>query len=277
MAAIGLSLTAAYLWGVSDYLAGIRSRQLAGVTVLLVVEATGVIGAAVAVGLDGGPPPSLPALGWAVGAGAAGAVGLLALYRAMSIGQISVVAPISACGAGLPVVVGLASGEAPGSLALAGIALALAGCSLAARTPRDDARSAARASILLAVLAAGGVGLYFTGMSYAVADGGVWWPLLDARIAAVVVTVVALRNRGMLPRMADLPRLAPVGLTDLGASVAYALATIHGLLTLAAVLAALYPVVSVLLARVGLGERLDRGQATGVLLALVGVCLMATS
>jgi drug/metabolite transporter (DMT)-like permease len=155
--------------------------------------------------------------------------------------------------------------------------IALAGCSLAARTPRDDAGSAARASIVLAVLAAGGVGLYFTGMSYAVADDGVWWALLFARIAAVVVAVVALPNRGALPRMVDLPRLAPVGLTDLGASVAYALATIHGLLTLAAVLAALYPVVSVLLARVGLGERLDRGHAIGVLLALVGVCLMATS
>jgi drug/metabolite transporter (DMT)-like permease len=264
------------MWGVSDYLGGVRTRTLSAVTVTLVVEIVGLLGMVTVVGLIGVPGGTLAGMGWASGAGVAGVLALVALYRAMADGQISVVAPISACGAALPVVIGLASGERPGVLSLAGIVLALAGCALASRPPSEESHHGSRRSIGLALVAAIGVGLYLTGMRYAVEADGVWWPLMISRTAAVVAVLAVLVRRAPLPRRRDLPLIMPVAVTDLGATVAYAGAATSGLLALDAVLADLYPVVSVLLARVNLGERLNRTQAAGVVFALLGVCLMAT-
>lgn len=276
MATVGLSLLAACFWGASDFGGGVLSRRIPALTVLLIVELVGLGGATAALLVSGAPLPDLGATAWSLGAGAAGALGLVTLYRAMAIGKISVVAPISACGAALPVIVGLSSGDKPGPIPLAGIALGLAGCILAAQEGAHDEGHYSRAAIPLALLATIGIGIYLTGMHYATDGNSIWWPLFISRIGSVTVALVALAKRRTVPDRADLPSLAFVGLADFGGALMYAAATTNGLLTLAAVLASLYPVVSVLLARVTLGERLVQIQLAGITLALTGVCLMAT-
>lgn len=277
MLTVALSLMAAACWGAGDFKGGLLSRRMPALTVLLGVEATSLLAALTALALSGAEVPGGAALAWGFGAGVAGATGLALLYRAMALGQISVVAPISACGAGLPAIVGLASGESPGPLALAGIALGLLGCVLVAREPgRDGGDRPDGTAVALALLATIGIGVYLVGMDRATEEAAIWWPLLASRLGSLGVALVALAHRWRLPARGDLPALALVGLADFGGSALYVAATTQGLLTLAAVLAALYPVVSVLLARTILGERLGLAQQAGVGLALAGVCLMAT-
>jgi drug/metabolite transporter (DMT)-like permease len=218
--------------------------------------------------------PSWTAVGWAALAGSAGIVALGAFYRALAIGTMSVVAPISATAAAVPVLVGLAEGERPGGLQVAGMAAALAGVILASREPVEEGCPPAnRAAIGLALVAAAGFGTFFVGIDRASATAEVPWVIVVQRCCSVSLLVIAtLVVRPSLPRDgASLLVLAAVGLLDLGANGLYALATTHGLLSVVSVLGSLYPAVTVVLARFVLAERIARVQEVGVVLALAGV------
>jgi len=218
--------------------------------------------------------PSWSAVGWAALAGSAGIVALGAFYRALAIGTMSVVAPISATAAAVPVLVGLAEGERPGGLQIAGMAAALAGVILASREPVEEGCPPAnRAAIGLALVAAAGFGTFFVGIDRASATAEVPWVIVVQRCCSVSLLLIAtLVVRPSLPRDgASLLVLAAVGLLDLGANGLYALATTHGLLSVVSVLGSLYPAVTVVLARFVLAERIARVQEVGVVLALAGV------
>jgi drug/metabolite transporter (DMT)-like permease len=218
--------------------------------------------------------PSWTAVGWAALAGSAGIVALGAFYRALAIGTMSVVAPISATAAAVPVLVGLAEGERPGGLQIAGMAVALAGVILASREPVEEGCPPAnRAAIGLALVAAAGFGTFFVGIDRASATAEVPWVIVVQRCCSVSLLLIAtLVVRPSLPRDgASLLVLAAVGLLDLGANGLYALATTHGLLSVVSVLGSLYPAVTVVLARFVLAERIARLQEVGVVLALAGV------
>jgi drug/metabolite transporter (DMT)-like permease len=218
--------------------------------------------------------PSWTAVGWAALAGSAGIVALGAFYRALAIGTMSVVAPISATAAAVPVLVGLAEGERPGGLQVAGMAAALAGVILASREPVEEGCPPAnRAAIGLALVAAAGFGTFFVGIDRASATAEVPWVIVVQRCCSVSLLLIAtLVVRPSLPRDgASLLVLAAVGLLDLGANGLYALATTHGLLSVVSVLGSLYPAVTVVLARFVLAERIARVQEVGVVLALAGV------
>ncbi len=218
--------------------------------------------------------PSWSAVGWASLAGSAGIVALGAFYRALAIGTMSVVAPISATAAAVPVLVGLAEGERPGGLQIAGMAAALAGVILASREPVEEGCPPAnRAAIGLALVAAAGFGTFFVGIDRASATAEVPWVIVVQRCCSVSLLLIAtLVVRPSLPRDgASLLVLASVGLLDLGANGLYALATTHGLLSVVSVLGSLYPAVTVVLARFVLAERIARVQEVGVVLALAGV------
>jgi drug/metabolite transporter (DMT)-like permease len=218
--------------------------------------------------------PSWTAVGWAALAGSAGIVALGAFYRALAIGTMSVVAPISATAAAVPVLVGLAEGERPGGLQIAGMAAALAGVILASREPVEEGCPPAnRAAIGLALVAAAGFGTFFVGIDRASATAEVPWVIVVQRCCSVSLLLIAtLVVRPSLPRDgASLLVLAAVGLLDLGANGLYALATTHGLLSVVSVLGSLYPAVTVVLARFVLAERIARMQEMGVVLALAGV------
>ncbi len=288
-------------WGVADFAGGLFSRRLPAVVVLLGQQVAGAVicGAvilATAEALPGGRTAWLSLL-----AGAAGALALGAFYRALALGTMSIVAPISASGVVVPVAVGIASGDRPSALQAAAIPVIFAGVLLASReaavdgaaprtaagaeppegaaSPRAAERAApgaARRSIVLALVAAAAFGVYFS-ITDAVAEDSVLWLLLLGRAAAVVLLlgVLVVRPPSVRPRPPDLVAIAAIGGLDLLATGLYALATTEGLLSIVAVVGALYPIATVLLARVVLGERLRREQQAGVALAFAGVAAVA--
>jgi drug/metabolite transporter (DMT)-like permease len=280
MVAAALALASSLSWGLSDFLGGFQSRRHHVLAVLLLSQglALALIAAAV---LAGAPTEhDAASTAWAAGVGGLGLLGLLAFYRALAIGTMSIVAPISATGVAIPVLVGLFSGERPGVLQVAGIALACAGVILAAReTPSDDAtaRRTGRASIALALMAAVGFGSFFAGIDRAEETADVAWVLLAARSADVVLLVLAaLVVRPPIPtERAALAPIAAIGVFDLLANLLFVLAAGRGLLSVVGVLGSLYPAVTVVLARFVLHERLSRLQNAGVLITLAGVVALA--
>jgi drug/metabolite transporter (DMT)-like permease len=275
--AVVCALGASACWGLADFFGGLQSRRLRTVTVVLGVETAGLLIVVALVLATGKPAPGAPEAAWAVGAGLAGVVGLGAFYRALAVGTMSIVAPVSSTGVALPVLVGLAGGDRLSAAQAVGLACAVVGVLLAGRQADDHPQAGAnRAGVLLALAAAAGFGTYFLGAAQA-AEGGVLWTLLLGRAAAVPVlaAVAAAARAPMIPAPADAARLAATGALDLAATGLYALATTQGLLAVVAVLGALYPVTTVLLARALLAERLTRAQDAGVVVALAGVALIA--
>ena len=279
MAAAALGIGAALCWGFADFLGGIRTKALTLALVLLVSQLTGLVAIALVVGAAQLEAPSFGEVAPAIGAGVAQLVGIAALYRALAIGTMSEISPISASGAAvLPLIVGVATGERPEALQFTGMAAAFVGVVLATRAPESaDGKASSREALALAGLAAAGFGLFFVGMDAAVEDAGPYWSLLVARVTACAVlgaALLALRPRLAFNRSV-LPSLALIGLLDVGANAFFALGTDTGLLSVVSVLASLYPVATVILARALLHERLVRVQTVGVIVALTGVALIA--
>jgi drug/metabolite transporter (DMT)-like permease len=271
-----LALAASLSWGLGDFLAGLRTRRLPVVTVLVVSQAAGLASIALVVALRGAGPPEARYLGYAALAGAGGAVGLAALYRGLAVGPMSIVAPISATAAVVPVVFGVLSGERPSAAQGVGIALAVAGVLLAARAPRTDGLGpTVAAGVGLALVAALAFGLLLVALGEA-SEGDALWGTLTMRATSFgLLSLVALALRPSFALVQrDFPVLLLIGVLDTLGNALFALATTKSLLSLAAVLGQLYPVVTVLLARIVLGERLSGGQAAGVAGAFAGVALI---
>jgi drug/metabolite transporter (DMT)-like permease len=275
---LGLGLTSSLCWGVSDFIGGLSARRL---PLLFVMVSSQAVGLAVVIGvvsIRGTGAPALMRLLPAVGGGLAGIAALTSFYRALAIGTMSVVAPIAATGVSVPVVVGIARGDQPAASQLVGIVVAVIGVVLASREhgPGIEDRGASRASVALALLAAAGFGCYFVGVqSSARADP--MWALLASRVAgvALLLAVAAVQGGIAVARPGRLWPLAVMGVLDVSATGLYAVATRHGLLSVVSVAASLYPLATVLLARVVLGERVRRVQELGIAAALAGVVLMA--
>lgn len=275
MVAVALGLAAGISWGVADFLGGLKTRQLNVLTVLLISQATGMLLVAIAVVARGEGPPDTQYLVLGVLAGLSGLIGLAAFYRGMAIGAMSVVAPISASGAAIPVVVGLATGDRPSALQGVGLVVALAGVAMASRE-RTVTGGQVAAGTGMALAAAVGFGGFFVGMD-AASDRDVLWAIFAARTPDVLLLAVLIA--AMRPSLAmtaiDARDIAAVGVFDVGANALFALASTQGLVSLVAVLASLYPVATILLARAVLGERIAPIQAAGVILALLGVAAIA--
>lgn len=271
-----LALGSSLLWGAADFLGGTASRRLPAYAVIGGSQAIALLGFGALAWFTGayaGPAGYLP---WAVLAGLLALAGLGAFYSALADGTMGVVAPIAATGVVVPVAFGLARGERPGALQLVGIAAACAGVVLASGQQRGAQRRGGWRPIGLALVAAAGFG----GVSVLLALGArtsVLMTLVGMRATTVGVLAGAALVRRRRPAFgrADLPLLAVIGVADAAAVAAYARATTTGALSLVAVLAALYPAVTVLLARRMHAERLGPVQGGGVLAALAGVVLIA--
>jgi drug/metabolite transporter (DMT)-like permease len=277
--AVALGFGTALSWGFADFLGGLRARRLTLATVLLVSQLTGLAAITMVVALGGPETPAVGDLAPAIVGGACQLAGIAALYRALAVGTMSVVSPISASGAAvLPVVVGIATDERPGPLVLAGMAAAFAGVMLATRAPKSPSgASPSREALALSAVAAIGFGCFYVGMDYSVDAADPFVALLAARASAFATLVLALLvlRPGLGAGATDLPSLALIGLLDVAANVCFTLGIDTGLLSVVSVLASLYPVATVVLARALLGERLIPVQAAGVAVALVGVALIA--
>ena len=229
----------------------------------------------VAVAIRGHGPPG-PAVLWACLAAAFGTSGLVAFYRGMAAGAISVVAPIAGTAAAVPVVWGLARGEHPSTLQELGFVLVLGGV-VATSWERTPGRTRVAAGVGWAALTLVAFGGYYVPMHTASHDDFLWASLVfrSTSTSLVWLAVLALRRRprGIRPH---LPVLAAIGVFDTGGNVLFAAASQeHGLLSVVSVLASLYPVVTVLLARMALRERVQRTQEAGVVVTLAGVALVS--
>jgi drug/metabolite transporter (DMT)-like permease len=283
---IALSLLSSLLWGTADFLGGTASRRLPVPSVLGVQQLSALLlllPLAVATGaLD--EPRSYVVPG--VLAGLAGLVGLGAFYRALAIGTMGIVAPIAALGVAVPVLAGLLQGESPSTLQLAGIAVAVLGVVLASGPELSGEGRGGATALLLAGVAALGFGTVFVLLAEGSGgEGGtlaaVVMTLLTMRLVAVLVMTGLLlatapsRGWELSVRRGDLPVLVTIGAFDVGANGAFAVASQSDLISVTAVLASLYPVVTALLARQLHAERLGGVQYAGVAAALVGVLLLA--
>jgi drug/metabolite transporter (DMT)-like permease len=274
--AIALALGASIAWGCSDFLAGLKTRRLAVLWVLLVSQATGLVLVLVAAVASGHPLPGGQSALLAAGAGVAELIGFAALYRALAVGAMSVVAPVSATAALLPIVVGVATGEAPMPVQAVGMALALAGAALASLEPgKADSGRHAAAGVGLAVVAALGFGTFFVGMDLAADDGALWAVALNRLSAvAVLVAIVAVARPACPLERSMLAPLAAVGALDIAANTMFAIALTLGMAASVSVLGSLYPLATVILARAILHENVTSSQRTGVMAALAGVGLV---
>jgi uncharacterized membrane protein len=280
MAAL-LALLSATAFGAGDFLGGLSARRLPSAAVVLRTHLAGFFALLALLPLVGGQLLGRDAAIGAVG-GIAGGLGVLAFYRAMSSGPMSIIAPISAVtSAVVPVAYGLVRGERPSVLGLLGIPVALVAVALLAREPDDGERAGVSPLQLATALAAGlGFGAFFVALDLTSADAGLW-PVIAGRVASVTLfSVVALLlpaarvGDGRARQRTVLAMLVTCGLLDAWANALFLAATHHGMLTLVGVLGALYPAATLLLARGVLGERLARPQLGGVLLAVAAVALV---
>jgi drug/metabolite transporter (DMT)-like permease len=278
MAAL-LALSAAVAYGAGDFLGGVASRREPATAVVLWSHIVGLLLLATAAPLIGGEVTA-PALLVGAAAGLAGAVGVAAFYRALSLGTMSVVAPVTGLlSAAIPVLAGIGRGERPQPAALAGIALALLAIVLVAREGSSGRLRAPQRRVEALALACGAglaFGLFFVIIDGASESAGIW-PLVAARVASVGLfgsLAIAGVTAARVPRTAMVAALG-CGLLDASANVLYVLALSRGLLSIVSVLTALYPAGTVLLARYLLGERMSPVQQAGLAFAGCAALLIA--
>jgi len=269
-------LGSALCWGVGDFLGGLTARRIAVLTVIVVSQSIGLVGLALWIGFVDEAFPGAVELLPAAGAGVAVLIGVAALYRGLAIGAMGIVAPISAAGPVVPLAVDAAHGTTPRALQWFGIGLVLLGIATLSREPSASGKPQLASGAGLAIVAALGFGLFIVGID-AGADESAPWAVLTARTAAVPLAAIAalVTSTALLPPRALLPALAAIGIVDTLANVLVATATIQGAAGIVAVLSALYPIVTVVLAWLVLGERLSPSKRIGGVVALAGAAFVA--
>ena len=286
------ALTAALLYGSADFLGGVATRRTRALSVLPASAFAGLLIVLIAASASGGQA-RLPGLAWGLAAGAVGGAGLIVFYAGLAEGPMTVVAPTSALTATVPpVAVSLTEGERASFSVYAGALICLAAIVLVSSAgkradgdrsttglPDRLARRGIHARAIGYGLASGVTfGLFFIFLKDA-GQSGALWPVVAARLAGFVVIIAAAaltRTRPVVAAGGARLLLATFGsgLLDASANVCYVLATRAGLFGLAVVLTALYPGITVLLARLTLSERLRPIQLAGLVLAALGVILV---
>lgn len=268
----------ALMYGTGDFCGGLASRRQSTVVVLFFSQLVGLVGA-LAAALALGQPLARPAdLFWGIAAGVTGTAGLAALYRALATTLVAVASPVAAVtGAVIPVLLGLAAGERPRTLAWAGIGLAVPAIALLAAGPAGKAgREVVRKAALMGAAAGIGFGLFFFCISRTSPASGLW-PLAAARVSTITLVAVfaAAARRSLRPLRDGMPTVLLSGALDMGANIAFLLAARMGLLTITAVITSLYPGPTVILAMIVFRERLTVPRALGLVLALAGVAFIS--
>jgi drug/metabolite transporter (DMT)-like permease len=272
-----LALTASLVWGIADFGGGIGARRVHVVWALVVSQIAGLTLMGVLALATLPHPPAGRELAWGVFGGFAGALGLGAFYRALAVGTMGIVGPISATGSILPIAYGLVRGEHPSVLQGVGIVVAVGGVVAASLEPLPEGVGRRLATgVGLSLLAALGFGSAILGLNR-VSQAGVVWGTLTLRLTVVpIVCLAALLIRPSLSRLRPtLPILVMAGVCDTGANLLYGASARHGLISVVSVLGSLYPIVLVVLARFVLAERISHPQLAGVAVTLAGVALIS--
>ena len=311
---VPLGLSSGLCWGAADFFGGIQSRRLPALTVAFWSQAAGALALAVALVVPGieGSRPAAAGVAWGLAGGVGSGLALALFYRGLAEGTMSVVAPVSACGAVVPVAAALLTGDRPDPLAGVGVLAAVTGVVLVSRTrpptrgetpahggtagdtagpatPGRPGRPTRPGRVLaMALGSAVGFGLFYVFVDAGTASmagttgsgGSPLWVIAGARASSLVMlSMIALAGRrsalGWPGRR--IGPVALVGIGDTGANLLFAYAATTGNLAVVGVLGSLYPVATIVLARWLLGERLSGGQNAGVVLALTGVGLLAAA
>jgi len=274
LAAAGFGLASAASWGAGDFSGGLAARRSPVLPVVIISQSVGLATVTLLSLARGEPLPPLAAVGWGSAAGALGAAGLLALYRALAVGRMGIAAPVGAVvAAALPVLFAALFQGFPSVAQVAGFALALVGVWFLSRP--EGARGRPE-GLDLALLSGVGFGGFYILIAQAPASA-VFWPLVAAKTTSVVVMLALAGGAGRfrLPGREVLPLVVTAGVLDVGGNAFFVLAEHAGRLDVASVLASLYPATTVLLARLILKERVSRTQAVGIAAALAAIPLIA--
>jgi uncharacterized membrane protein len=273
---IALGLLAALFYGASDFAAGVGGRRASSAAVAIMSQPIGLIASIIAVLALPASLPSESALAWGAASGFGGGMGTIALYRGLTVGSMGVVAPLSAVlAAALPAMIGIATGDSLSSVQVAGLALALPGIALISLQSPGPVDSG-RAGVAEGLLAGAGFALLFIGLARAGTSAGAW-PLVPCQ-AMAVATVLALGLGLGQPAGTWAGAWLPAVITGVlggGANLLYLAATGKGQLSIVAVLTALYPAVTILLARGLLHEHWTRVQVVGLALSAVAIGLIS--
>lgn len=278
-----LALSGAICYGLSDFVGGLSSRRSSAWSVAFLAALTGAV-LVLAASVAGAGDPGRADLVWGAAAGVGNGIGTAFLYRGFARGRMGVVAPLSAVGAALvPVAVGVASGERPAALVWLGIVLAVPGIWLVSQEDPGPGGGTATgrpgaAGTVDGVLAGLGFGSLFAALGQ-VPDGAGLLPLaVNQLVAALVILAAALALGGTwLPRQPAAWWGLLCGALGAAATVAFLLATHRGSLTVAAILASLYPAITIVLASTVLRERVHAGQAVGLACCATTVLLVAVA
>jgi drug/metabolite transporter (DMT)-like permease len=279
-----LALGASLCYGVSNFVGPQLVRRHTLIPVLVLSQVAALATCALYLALDGGRALPSPDMWLALLGGAGNAGGLIGFYRAAELGPLSVVAPIGASGAVIPVVLGLASGDSLKPVQAVGLVLAMGGAVLVARRASPEGRRSPRgggaiqshhAAALWAAASAVAFGVFLTALPKAAAHGRAW-ALLDARVALVALMAVWAGRELASIRVARASVLIAVpGVLLVVGTIMYTTAAAHGQLSLVSVLGSLFPIFTVGLGVALLGERLSPTQTVGVAAALTGIALIA--
>ena len=272
--AIVLSLLSSLVWGASDFAGGLISRRHPALVIVGWNATFGGVLATIAVVATGGWHGPYSWLPWGMAAGAAGAVGLICYYAALATGTMGVVAPVTSLGVSVPVIVGVLSGESPSRLSVVGIVVAVVGV-VCSSGPEFSAGASSR-PVVVAIVAGFFFGLFFVSMARG-ADASALltlWTMRATVTTAFVGAVLVRRTLGGL-QPADYVWVLAIAAGDLGANLLFGIASTKGFVSITSVLSSLFPVVTVLIARVVLHERLRRVQIAGVAITMLGVALLS--
>jgi len=278
MIAIVLALICAFSYGVADFWGGLATRRGSIWKVLPIIVAAGILTLSLAVPFLGATFSQGAVLA-GIGAGLSGTVGYIFLMYGLALGPMSVVAPISAVmGSIIPFAVGLLRGETLSTIGFIGAGLALVSIVLVSRSTADATHPVTAKAVIVAIIAGLGIAGYFLGISGGPDDSGLAPVIVGRLVTGGIFIVVAIAKwKTIRDEAIDYKLALASGSLDVVGGASFMLATRSGDLVLVAVLAALYPAFTVLLARFILHERMERHQLIGLIGAGAAVVLLATS
>ena len=273
LAPIVFGLTSAACWGAADFCGGLATKRTQVYRVIISSQIVGLILLLALALLTREAPLSINRLLAGYMAGMFGALGLIALYRALADSHMGVAAPISAVvAAAVPVIFGVFLEGFPGAPQLIGFGLAFIAVWLISRTGHAKVQWN---DLGLPFLAGLGFGIFFVILGSA-GEAAVWWPLIAARLGSLsmLLGMTLIKRQSQVVERPLIALAVVIGVLEVGGNACYVLARQAGRLDVAAVLASLYPATTVLLARFVLKEHLGRSQLMGIVAALAAIVLI---
>ncbi|WP_457552031.1 EamA family transporter [Desulfobacula sp.] len=277
MLPITLSIFACFGWGIADFIGGVKSRSIPTLSILMISSLTGTFLLGLVLLFLDIPFPNDPNLFWALPAGVIGIAAMFLLYQSLAVGTMSILAPISATGVILPVLWGIFFGDALSGLCIFGIVIAILGSLMAVmETDPNKNKQKLTKGVGLAVGSAFFVGLYFITMDTACTHHPIWASMImRSSTLLLLIPLLFFKKVSINIGKIHLPYILLMGVMDTLAAFCFALATSKGLLSQVAVISSLYPAVTIILSAVIMGERIQRIQMSGVILAITGITLIS--